>query len=288
MFDVTLPLRWSDLDAQGHVNNAIIVDYLQEARVAFLRSGPASQLLDEGVVVVSHQVEYRRPIDYSDDGVHVALGVSALGGSRLELAYELRQDGELAVRARTTLCAFDFEAQRPIRLKPEYRTFLGGFVTEAEPLRPLAAPHLEGRGTAIDLPVRWTDLDSYGHVNNAKVYDYLQQARITATTTWDPSMARAGSEGSEYLWLVARQDVDYLAQLEHRMEPYAVRVAPAHLGASSITLVAELVDPADERVFVRARTILVCADRRGFKIELPGAIRDALSAHLIDPDQPAD
>ena len=87
------PMRWADMDMLGHVNNVTYIDYLQEARVAFLRSGAASELLDEGVVVVSHQVEYRRPIDYSDDGVHVALGVSALGGSRLELAYELRQLG---------------------------------------------------------------------------------------------------------------------------------------------------------------------------------------------------
>lgn len=284
MFNVTLPLRWSDLDAQGHVNNAIVVDYLQEARVAFLRSGPASGLLDEGVVVVGHQVEYRRAIEYSDDGVDVELGVSSLGGSKLELAYLIRQGGEIAARARTTLCAFDFERQAPARLKPQYREFLEEYRVDLEAFRPLEAPHLDGRGTPIDLAVRWTDLDSYGHVNNAKLYDYLQQARITATTQWDPTMARAGSKGSRYLWLVARQDVDYLAQLEHRMEPYAVHVAPSALGSSSITLVAEMVNPADGRVFARARTILVCADQDGRKTDLPDSIRAALSAHLVEAD----
>ena len=39
MFQFSCPLRWGDLDAQGHVNNAVVVDYLQEARVAFLLSG---------------------------------------------------------------------------------------------------------------------------------------------------------------------------------------------------------------------------------------------------------
>ena len=34
------PLRWGDMDAQGHVNNAAYLDYLQEARVDFLLSGP--------------------------------------------------------------------------------------------------------------------------------------------------------------------------------------------------------------------------------------------------------
>ena len=58
------PLRWGDMDAQGHVNNAAYVDYLQEARVDFLLSGSPvlHEMLNTGVVVLSHQVEYLRPI----------------------------------------------------------------------------------------------------------------------------------------------------------------------------------------------------------------------------------
>ena len=52
-----VPSRWGDLDAQGHVNNGFYVDYLQEARVHFLLTGPpeARDLLDSGVLVVSHR-----------------------------------------------------------------------------------------------------------------------------------------------------------------------------------------------------------------------------------------
>ncbi|WP_255433780.1 thioesterase family protein [Tessaracoccus sp. MC1865] len=269
------------MDAQGHINNAVMVDYLQEARVVFLRGGAASGLLDEGIVVVSHQVEYRRPIHYDGAQVVVELGVSRLGASRVELAYEVSQGGEAALVARTMLCAFCFDEQRPIRLKPEYREFFDAHRKEVEPLRELRAPALEGAGTPVSLPVRWTDLDSYGHVNNAKVYDYLQQARIEATTQWDPTMARAGSEGAEHMWLVARQDVDYLAQLEHRPEPYEVRVAPVHLGSSSIVLASEIVDPATGTVHNRARTILVVADQALNKTTLPGALRANLERRLV-------
>ena len=54
---VPCPVRWGDLDAQGHVNNGFYVDYLQEARVHFLLTGPpeARDLLDSGVLVVSHR-----------------------------------------------------------------------------------------------------------------------------------------------------------------------------------------------------------------------------------------
>lgn len=281
MFRWECPLRWSDMDAQGHMNNAVMVDYLQEARVVFLRSGPASALLDEGIVVVRHQVEYRRPIHYDEDAVVVELGVSTLGASRVELAYEITQGGEVSIVARTLLCAFSFDEQKPIRLKPEYRSFFEEYRIEVEPLRDLTAPHLEGRGTPVPLPVRWTDLDSYGHVNNAKVYDYLQQARITATTQWDPTMARAGSKGAQHMWLIARQDVDYLAQIPHRLEPYEVRVAPVHLGTSSIVLASEVVDPETGTVHNRARTILVVADQDLKKTELPESLRDSLGEHLV-------
>lgn len=281
MFRWECPLRWSDMDAQGHMNNAVMVDYLQEARVVFLRSGPASALLDEGIVVVRHQVEYRRPIHYDEDAVVVELGVSTLGASRVELAYEITQGGEVSIVARTLLCAFSFDEQKPIKLKSEYRSFFEEYRIEVEPLRDLTAPHLEGRGTPVPLPVRWTDLDSYGHVNNAKVYDYLQQARITATTQWDPTMARAGSKGSQHMWLIARQDVDYLAQIPHRLEPYEVRVAPVHLGTSSIVLASEVVDPETGTVHNRARTILVVADQDLKKTELPESLRDSLGEHLV-------
>lgn len=281
MFDVEVPLRWSDLDAQGHVNNAAIVDYLQEARVAFLRSGPASDLLDSGVVVVSHQVEYRRAIEYADAGVRVWLGVAGLGAARLTIAYDIFQEGELAVRARTLLCPFDFDAQRPMRIQPDHREFFSGHRMDAEPFRDVGVPDLAGRGTRVQVPVRWADLDSYGHVNNAKAFDYLQQARIRATTAWDPDMARAGAKGSRHLWLVARQDVDYVTQMDHRMQPYDVFVAPTALGASSITLAAEIADPESGVVHVRGRTVLVCAGPDGRKAELPQETRARLTPLVV-------
>ena len=281
MFEFRCPLRWSDLDAQGHVNNAVVVDYLQEARVAFFMAGPASDLLESGVVVVSHQVEYKAPVDYSDVGLDIRLVVAAVGGARFEIAYEMVQGERLAARALTVLCPFDFETDRPVRLPTSARDYLLAHLGDVEPLRELRTPHLDGRGTITDLHVRWSDLDSFGHVNNSKTYDYLQQARVTATSGWDPTMARVGTQGAEYLWLVARQDVDYVAQLSHRVAPYAVRTAPARLGSSSITLASEIFDPDSGDVFARGRTILVCADPQLRPTALPGATRERLEQHLV-------
>ena len=59
-----VPMRWSDMDAFGHVNNVVYLRYLQEARVDMLfvhapRHG--AEELAAGVVVARHEVAYRAP-----------------------------------------------------------------------------------------------------------------------------------------------------------------------------------------------------------------------------------
>ena len=77
-FLARVPIRWVDLDAQGHVNNALVADYLQEARVAFLLSGSNAHLLGTSTVVVAHQVEFL----YRSVSVYLGVGLAlaALGG----------------------------------------------------------------------------------------------------------------------------------------------------------------------------------------------------------------
>ena len=110
-----VPLRWVDLDAQGHVNNAVIADYLQEARVDWLLSGPNAHLLGTSTMVVSHQVEYLGPVAFAVEPVEVALSVGTVGAARFTLGYSVFQDGRLLARARSVLCLYDYTASRPRR-----------------------------------------------------------------------------------------------------------------------------------------------------------------------------
>ena len=282
MFRTTIALRWSDLDAQGHVNNAVIADYLQEARTAFFRSGPCSELLDSGVVVVGHRISYLAPITYSDAGIGAEVAIARLGGARFDVAYALFQDATPVVRARTVLCPFDFATQQPIRLALTDREWLAEHRVEVEPMLHIDVPDLGRNGSVTSCPVRWSDLDSYGHVNNVKVLDYLMQARIAATTSWSPAMARSGTSGSRLNWLIARQDVDYINQIGHRLAPYAVRTAPAALGRTYVTMAAEHFNPPDGPNLARGRTVQVAAGGGGKPGGLPEEVRKDLSERLID------
>ncbi len=274
---VRVPLRWVDLDAQGHVNNALIADYLQEARVRFLLEGENAALLGHGTLVVGHQVEYLAPVEFRTEPVEVRLWVGNVGASRFTIGYEVVQDGVVAARARTVLCIFDFDAGRPRRMTPTERAWFVDRSSPLEPLRPLGKWRAGERAYATPLTVRWTDLDAYGHVNNVRFFDFVAEARVQMSSEADQAgnrMSAAAQAG--YLWMVARQDVDYLAQLDHRLEPYQSRVAVAEIGRTSMTLVAEVTDPLAGTTHARARTVLVCGDRTGRPIPVPDELRRGL------------
>jgi len=281
---VQVPLRWVDLDAQGHVNNGIIADYLQEARVRFLLAGDNAALLGNGTLVVAHQVEYLAPVEFRNDPVEVRLWVGDVGASRSTMAYEVVQDGVVAARARTMLCIFDFEAGRPRRMTAQERGWFLDRSTPLEPLRPLGRWRPGAHAHTRPLIVRWTDLDAYGHVNNVRFFDFVAEARVQMSGEADSSGNRmSAAEQAGYLWMVVRQDVDYLAQLDHRLEPYETRVAVAAVGRTSMTLVAEVTDPLSGTVHARARTVLVCGDREGRPIPLPDELRHGLDTWPAEP-----
>jgi len=252
------PLRWGDLDAQGHANNAAYLDYLQEARVDFLLSGPPElgDLLATGVLVVTHQVEYRAPVPFDPHPLEIELWVDAVGASRFGIGYEMRRTGpnaaELVARARTTAVPYDLAGGGLRRLTAVERTAFAGVQESSEPLRPVAKGRVGDGAFAYPLRVRWSDVDSYGHVNNVKYFDYVQEARIAL-------LAETVGWSSEEVWVVARQDLEYLQPLDFRPDPYAVRTVVSQIGTRSVTLEVQIDDPATGTVFATARTVMVGA-----------------------------
>lgn len=283
VFHTRVDLRWTDLDAQQHVNNVVVADYLQQARAVFMLSGPAGPLLENGCVVVSHAIEYLRPITWSATPLEVDLWVSGLGGARLEISYLLSQDDHPVARARSVLCPFDFARQTPRRLTSAERGFFAGYRGEPLDLAALGAPALGGRGLALDVRTRWSDPDRYGHVNNVRFLEFVLAGRVDMTTRVDPTMARAGmGEQAGGRWLIARQDIDYLAQISFRLSPYRVLTAPVSVGTSSVVIASEIIDPDDDnRVLAAARSVLVSADQDGHKMPLADRTRAAMLANLV-------
>lgn len=251
-FDYRSPRRWGDLDAQGHVNNAVYLDHLQDARVAFLHAGEPglADMLATGVLVVAQQVEYLTPVGYGPEPLTVSTWIDALGASRFVVGYDVLDGGTLAARARTTLVPFDLAVGRVRRLNEVERAAFTAYLDPAEPLRPLERTAVGEGAARYPLTVRWSDLDAYGHVNNVKFYDYVQEARVAV-------MTRSLDWSDGVVWSLVRQDLEHLAPLDFRSEPYEVATSVVAIGTRSFTLAAEIRDPAAGTVFARSRSVAV-------------------------------
>jgi len=104
------------------------------------------------------------------------------------------------------------------------------------------------------IPIRWRDMDGYGHVNNAVFLTYLEEAR-------DEWLARllAGT-GGESDYVVARIAIDYRRELKQKDESVVVRCRLEKLGTSSIRTLEEILLP-DGEACARAEVVLVMRDR---------------------------
>jgi acyl-CoA thioester hydrolase len=133
------PLRWSDMDAYGHVNNARFLTLYEEARVALFFTGAREMGLtsfEDGVVIARHEVDYLRTLDYGADctgalraaAVRIEMWIEEIRPSRFTIAYEMIDADVIASRARSVCVPYNLEQQYPRRLTDAERTFLEDWV----------------------------------------------------------------------------------------------------------------------------------------------------------------
>lgn len=104
-------LRWGDMDALGHVNQAVYHELLEEARTAMITALPTPQ---KGAFVMARvELNYRREIPLNHRYVEVTLRVEAIGRSSVTVSQQIfRSDGELAADGQSVLVAWDSERRR--------------------------------------------------------------------------------------------------------------------------------------------------------------------------------
>lgn len=147
---LSIYLRWGDLDAYNHVNNTSMLKLLEEARVrAFWRPGhgeqaPSTAVLDSGpdprvlTLIARQEIEYVAPVPYQRHPLEVQMWFGKIGGSNVEVCYEVRNDPacatrELYARSTAVIVLVDARTGRPVRLTPEMRAAWGPFV--GQPIR---------------------------------------------------------------------------------------------------------------------------------------------------------
>jgi acyl-CoA thioester hydrolase len=113
----TIEIRWRDVDAYLHVNNAVYATYLEECRDEWLARalGDAGDVWD--FVLARVAIDFRRELKLEDEVVLVTCGLERIGTSSLTLREEIRTAaGELSAESEAVVVARDREngASRPL------------------------------------------------------------------------------------------------------------------------------------------------------------------------------
>ncbi|MBF8186113.1 acyl-CoA thioesterase [Nonomuraea sp. K274] len=126
-------VRFADIDSQGHVNNVRFLDYLEDARFGMFHIDPynAGDEPFKGLVVTRHEIDYRRPLGFRADPVRVESWVTGIGAVRFTLEYEIRDDTDLYVTAKSVLAAYDVERAAPRRLTESELAYLKRYSTQS-------------------------------------------------------------------------------------------------------------------------------------------------------------
>ena len=144
---VPIHLRWGDLDAFNHVNNATMLKLLEEARVRVFWSpivgeeAPDTAVIEAGLdareltLIARQEIEYLAPVPYRRDPLDVQMWFGKLGGSSIEVCYEVFNDPSnpervLYARSTAVVVLVDAQSGRPTRLTDEMREAWNPYVGE--------------------------------------------------------------------------------------------------------------------------------------------------------------
>ena len=237
-------LRWADMDLLGHVNNVTYLDYVTEAREALFAGHPVSR-----APVVRHQVEFAAPLVFRRRPVLVDTWVTDVSDDEVVLAHEVYDAPADESSARTVYLRAT--AVLAHSLSDGERAIAATVTGPQQHWRPLSD---DARPSGGDYPltVRRSDLDETGNARAGVFLEYFQEARIRYLM----GLHTRGEQWTQHV--VARTDVDYLAPVTYRPEPYTVNSWVAHLGRRSFTIRSEVRDGG--RVLARAAVVMVAFD----------------------------
>ena len=129
LFTHRLEVRFRDCDPLGHVNNAVYLTYLEQARFALWRKlwglGQDTSSARPGVILARSEVDYKVPARYGDT-LEIRLFVARLGRTSFTYSYEVAdQAGRIVAVATTVQVMYDYKTAKPVPIPDDIRAMHG-------------------------------------------------------------------------------------------------------------------------------------------------------------------
>ena len=114
-YKVIIEVSFRDLDAMGHVNNAVYLSYMETARIKFLVDLLAvTSLHDLPVIMAEATCTFKSPAFFGEQ-LTVGVGISRFGSKSFDMTYRIDAgDGRLIALAKTVQVMYDYAAARTI------------------------------------------------------------------------------------------------------------------------------------------------------------------------------
>ena len=127
-YSITIEVSFRDLDAMGHVNNAVYLTYMETARIKFLVDLLGLKSLHELPVIMAEATcTYKSPAFFGEQ-LSVGVGVSRFGAKSFDMAYRIAAgDGRLVALARTVQVMYDYAAARTIAVPEAFKNKVRAF-----------------------------------------------------------------------------------------------------------------------------------------------------------------
>ena len=136
-YEVNIEVAFRDIDAFGHVNNAVFFSYMEYARVKYairLFSGTALHvdgLLDIPLILVEATCTYRSPA-FLGEMLTVGIGLSRFGNTSFDLLYRLvGEDNRLVASGKTIQVMYNYATNSafpiPAEVRRQVETLQGGW-----------------------------------------------------------------------------------------------------------------------------------------------------------------
>jgi acyl-CoA thioester hydrolase len=121
-------VAFGDLDAFGHVNNAVYLTYVENARIGYMREVLGVESLEDLLVIVAKvNIDFRSRASLGDV-LEIGARVSRIGTKSFDLDHEVRgPDARLVAAASTTLVTFDYRGDTTMPVPELWRERIESF-----------------------------------------------------------------------------------------------------------------------------------------------------------------
>jgi acyl-CoA thioester hydrolase len=124
-------VQFRDIDGLGHVNNAVYLNYLENAKIAYFRAVLGDVDLAQLGIVADVKIAFRSP-SFLGETLSVGIRVARVGTKSLEFAFAVHgADGRLVAEGTSVHVTFDYDRREPIAIPEDWRERIEAYEAEA-------------------------------------------------------------------------------------------------------------------------------------------------------------